>query len=424
MIEPVVSFFVNDENIWQIPDVSIKTFSLSSSIFSSYPGAELVIDDPEGKFLASLAIKPGNLIGILSAPGAQGEIQPVSTTTFSFCPLRVVGINNPGVFKSHSEQAQLGSIGGDFRLQLAHQWILESDWSNHAYTGSNSSIISNMLSQGKRGFAFSNISIDNSDDKGDIVRYKIAESEAQFIHRKLLPYTTIQSQATYSFVDETGGFHLHSFEGMYKKPASAIILPPRTDSISTKLYNSTAAIPQLFIYDGAWWIGDKFVGQLGVFQKRVYVENTNPKVGLSFVAKLPYFSSIPGYTLMKKNFIEGLADNGTSASVFPFREFEDVLRLNANNNGAMNEFFKLSITVDFSPDVITAGSTVQVNLAGMDGTLPHWMNGIWLAITTEHFLSEGRYYSKYMLARPAIKTLPSDIDAASLYYNSVTREKV
>ena len=419
MIEPVVSYFLNDESVWQIPDVSIKSFSLSASIFSSFPGSELVLNDPEGRFLAALGVKPGNLIGILAAPGGQGEIQPTSPSTFAFCPMRVVGINNPGVFKSFSDQAQLGSLGGDFRLQLAHQWILQSDWSNHAYAGKNSSILNSLITQGKRGFAFPSVSIDPSDDAGDIVRYKIAESEAQFIHRKILPYTTIQKQASYSFVDEVGGFHLHSFESMYNQPVSAIILPPFTDAASTSLYNPSARVPQLYTYDGGWWIGEKFMEQLGTFQKRVYVENTDPSVGLSFVAKLPYHSTIPGYTLMKNDFIQSVALNGTDAAVYPFREFEDVLRLNINNNGIMNEFFQLSVTVDFVPDIVRVGSTVQVKLAGIDTTKDHWMNGTWLAIASEHFLREGRYYSKYMLARPAISSLPSNIDAASLYNASL-----
>lgn len=415
MIEPVVSYFLNDENIWQIPDVSIKSFSLSASIASSFPGAELVLDDPEGKFLAALGIKPGNLIGILAAPGGQGDIQTTSNAIFTFCAMRVVGINNPGVFKSFSDQAQLGSLGGDFRLQLAHQWLIQSDWSNHAYTGKSSEIINKIITQGKRGFDFPKVSIDPTDDNGDMVRYKIAESEAQFIHRKILPYTTIQKQATYSFVDEVGGFHLHSFEGMYGQPVSAIILPPFTDAASTTLYDPSAKVPQLYVYDGAWWIGDKFLEQLSTLHKRVYIENTDPKVGLSFVAKLPYYSNIPGYTLIKKDFIDSIALNGTEAVVYPFREFEDTLRLNANANASMNEFFQLSITVDFVPDIVQVGSTVQVNLAGIDDTKAHWMNGIWLVIASEHFLREGRYYSKYMIARPAISNLPSNIDAASLY---------
>ena len=202
---------------------------------------------------------------------------------------------------------------------------------------------------------------------------------------------------------------------MYNQPASAIILPPLTDAASSSLYNSTTKTPQLCIYDGGWWIADKFIEQLGNFQKRIYAENANPAVRLSFVAQLPYKSSIPGYTLIKKDFIDSVALNGTDAAIYPFREFEDVLRLNINNNSAMNEFFQLSITVDFSPDIVHAGSTVEVKLAGTDASKGHWMNGIWLVTASEHFLREGRYYSKYMIARPAIGSLPSSVDAASLY---------
>lgn len=421
MIEPVVGIYLADEAGTQIPDNFIKSFKLYASIFSSFPGAEIVLDDPEGKFLGSLAIKPGNQVSILVGPG--GASTPSSSDILTMTPLRVLGAHNPGIHTSDNEKSQLGSLGGDYRIQLAHPWAMQSDWTNHAYRKKNSDIVSDMISTGdqNRGFKFTSVTIDPTDDKGEVTRYKIAESEARFIHQKVLPYSTIDHQAAYSFVDELGGFHFRSFVEMYSRDPKLIILPPLTDAVPTGLYDEKSAIKQLGIYDGAWWIGRQFLEQLGIFKKHLYVENPHPDVGLSFVAELPYQSAIPGYTLMKDDFIQGITA-GTDASVFPFRTFDDVLRLNTNSNGIMNEYFELSVSVDFAADLATVGSTVLVKLAGLNPAVEeHWMNGKWLVVASEHaqHSNEMRYYSKYLLARPAIDKLPTGIDAASLYNASL-----
>jgi hypothetical protein len=416
MIEPVISIYLADEESVQIPDNFIKSFKLYASIFSSFPGAEIVLDDPEGKFLGSLAIKPGNLVQMLAGPG--GANSPNDSDILTLTPLRVLGGYNPGVFTSDDDKAQLGSLGGDYRIQLAHPWAMQTDWSNHAYRKKNSDIIKDLISAGdiKRGFKFKDIQIDSSDDQGVVTRYKIVESEAKFIHQKVLPYTTIDNQPAYSFVDELGVFHLHSFKKMYEQNAKLIVLPPMSDAISMGFHIENSPVQQLGIYDGGWWIGKKFLEQLGNFKKTLYAENPHPDVALSFVAKLPYQPPIPGYTLMKKEFIDSVAS--TDAAVFPFRTFEDIVRLNTNNNAVMNEYFQLSVTVDFAADLATVGTPVQIKLAGADPTADHWMNGKWLVVAAEHSQHSDkgmRYYSKYLLSRPALDNLPMDIDPSTLY---------
>ena len=417
MKEPVVSIYLLDGKSAQIPDNYIKSFKIFASIFSSYPGAELVLDDSEGKFLSNLELKPGNQIQFLAAPGSSET--PTDSDILSLSPFRIIKIHNPGVYETTNQKATLGSLGGDYKIGLAHPWAIQSDWSNHAYRKKSSEIVRDVIAAGdqNRGFTFSKVTIDESDDKGNVTRYKIAESEAKFIHQKVLPYTTIDNQAAYSFVDELGAFHFRSFAEMYKQAPKLIILPPIGDATSSGLYDPESTITQLFIYDGAWWIGRKFLEQLGNFKKILYVENPHPDVGLSYVARIPYSSSIPGFTLMKKDLIDNITV-GTDAAIFPFRDFEDILRLNINNNAVMNEYFELSTTVDFAADLVTVGSTVQVKLAGTDSVeSEHWMNGKWLVIASEHSQLENhmRYYSKYLLARPAIDKLPDTLDSASLY---------
>ena len=146
-------------------------------------------------------------------------------------------------------------------------------------------------------------------------------------------------------------------------------------------------------------------------KKKIYLEDSNNQ--LNFVAKLPYAPSIPGYILVKKEFVDNI--DATDSAVYPFRNFEDAVRLNVNNNAIMNEFFRMSVVVNFSPDLAIVGQTLQVNLAGYETTELHWMSGKWLVTGTEHYVKDSRYYTKYFLCRPALNNLPTSINPESLY---------
>jgi hypothetical protein len=407
MKEPVVSAYLEGDPE-SIPDVSVKSIKVFASIFSSYPGAEIIIDDPEGRFLSALYTKPGANITIAAQSG--GVETSSNSPVLTFCPFRVIGISNKGVLLTDNEMVQLGSLGGDYVIHLSHPWAMQSDWSNHAYRAKASEIVRKVVSGSNRGFAFTKITIDPTDDAGNITRYKIGESEARFIHMKILPYATIDKQASYSFVDELGGFHLRSFLRMYNQEPKIAILPPRSDAVAT-LWDEKSTIEQMPLYDGAWWIGRKFLEQIGNFKKVIYVEDSLSQI--SFVANLPYQPAIPGYTLMKKEYVDNV--KVTDVSIYPYRNFEDAVRLNVNNNGVMNEFFQVSVTVDFAPDLAVVGQTALLRIAGYETTKDHWMNGRWLVAGAEHFQKDGRYYSKYLLSRPALNSLPADVNPETLY---------
>jgi hypothetical protein len=410
MREHVVSIYLEND-VDPIPDVTIKELKLYASIFSSYPGGEIVIDDPEGKFLSTIVTKPADTITIVSGPGDDNQQDVNNITPFYFGPMRVIGVTNKGVYTSANDLVQLGSLGGNYTIHLSHPWATNSDWSNHAYRAKTSAIINRIINNNARGFSFKSVTIDPTDDAGTTTRYKIGESEARFIHQKLLPYATIDKQASYSFVDEVGGFHLRSFLRMYNQEPRAIILPPLSDAVST-LWEDGSKTPQLAIYDGAWWIGRKFIEQIGNLKKLIYVEDSATQI--SFAANLHYKPAIPGYTLLKKDYVDNV--KVTEVSIYPFRNFEDAIRLNVNNNGVMNEFFQVSITVDFAADLATVGQTLTLKFAdATDTTKAHWLSGKWLIAGAEHFLKEGRYFTKYLVCRPALDVLPPSVTPESLY---------
>lgn len=401
-----------------IPFASVKSFSITASINSSFPKGELVLNDSEGRFLSTLSIKPGNLISFAFVDEDAEKSTSAKSLSLFQVTMRVLNVlggrESKGMMSTEeatTQQAKVGSLGGDVIVTLTDPWMTHTDYTNHAYKQKSSDIIRAVVANTKRNPVFKKISIDETDDSGLTVRYKIAQSEASFIHNKILPYATIERAATYCFVNEFGEFHLHNFKTMYSQDSKLRIIPPHEDTVTNDFRINSPKVQQKSLVDGAYNVGEEFLDQLATFKKIVYVEDSS--IHTNYIATIPYSSAIPGYTLMRKDYINNV--KATSATIYPFRLFEDVVRLEANNSGIMNEFFAVSVVVDLVIDVATVGATVDLVLAGQTVNDAHWMSGKWLIMNTDHFQKGGKYYSRLLLARPAVSDLPSDLGSGYLY---------
>lgn len=429
MTHALVSVVLEEEG-YEIPYASVKSFKLFTSMYSSFPYGELEIGDPEGRYLTYLAIKPGSLITVTVVPQTREEGSSVPTTDYNkkivLCRFCVVGIQNKGVNLTldNNEKVQLGSLGGNITLQLTHPWALYTDYSNRSFRKNSSTIIRELVQNPRRGitlFKPNQIKIDESDDSGStVVRFKLGESESQFIHRKVLPFTTIAGQPSYSFIDELGVFHLHNFKTMYGVAAKALVLPPPTEGYSGLLTKEDKGFVLLPFYDGSWGVGRKFIEQIGKIKKYLYVEE--PVSQSTLRAQLSYQSAIPGYVLIKKDLVDKVtsASGVTEASIIPFRDFGDAIRVDVNDTAIMDEFFQIEVTTELSLDGATVGTPVELRLAGDPPSTKHWASGKWLVTDTEHFTKDDRYFTKLHLGRPAIdaKSMPNNIDKDRLYLSA------
>ena len=420
-----------------IPLAIVKSFKIYSSIHSSYPIGELILDDKEGRLLSELAIRPGAVMrieaidedGNTTIAALNGNTSPSDSPSYYMTPMMIVGVENPEeddnieFMMMEDTPGRTSTLGGQVRVYLAHPWAVYSDWKNKAWKEGTqiSKIVKEIVQQSTgRGFAFSGFDLPKSetDDTKGPPRYKLQESEAEFITRKLLPYASLGKQPMYAFVDEQNKFHFQTFENLYNDNEPELsLVPPLTEAVREGESLLSNAINPHEILDGNWYIGRKFKEQLGVIKKNLYIEDSDART--SFKALSRYRTPIAGSTLLKKGFLSAV--DITSSEVIPFRFFGDGVRLSANRNRVMNEFFELSLITSLCFNQAAIGKTVDLRLLSTQGHMDdsedspqHWANGKWLVMETEHFLMEKRPYSKLLLARPAIE-LPGSLDPSEYY---------
>jgi hypothetical protein len=406
----------------QLPAANIRKFKIFASIFSQYPTGELILADPDGRILSNFAIRPGTILRIvatdMSAAMAPGATPAAATPEVPFTRMIIVGVENrdreddPGI--EPLEGAKTGPLGGNITVHLAHPWAVLNDNSNHAYQKRVSEIIKGIATSAVRGFSFDGANIRTTDDSGAIVRYKLQETESEFILNKLLPYATINSHASYAFVDERNVLNLQSFLTMYNQDPKLVIIPPMQDAQTQSSlmldFVKTPGLRHSFV-EGAWFLGRSFQEQMPMLKRKIYIENIADHV--TFVANTYYHSVVPGYTLIRKDFVASI--DTSEAVVFQHRNFEDALRLNSNILGVMNEFFEVSVTIPLAIDVAQVGKTAILFLMNSDPSQPHWANGKWVIVAAEHFEKDGVYFSKLLLAKPSIPGLPTAIEDPEKY---------
>lgn len=397
----------------RISPTSVEEFVVRSSIHTSYPTGELLLQDPEGKLLSELMIRPGSVLQIAGIDS--------NFSTFPLTPMIIVGIenvesgNDPKLIMLNDELAgRTGALGGYVRVHLAHPWGVYTSWRNRGFTKTSiSDIVKEIIEEPSRGFVFEKTDIGDSDDGTDGPnRYKLQESEAAFIAHKLLPYATIDSLAVYSFVNELNEFFFQNFKYMYDQDPKISLVPPFDEAMQAK---STIGFDDLEnvhqFTDGSWFIGNQFKEQLGAIKKLIYVDDSESRISYRMLAA--YHSALPGYTLLKRGFVD--TTPALMSERHPFRSFSDSIRLALNRNSIMNEFFEVSVTTTPCFDLASVGYPVELRLVLSDMDKAHWANGKWLITQSEHGYQGTEGYSKLRLSRPAIDSLPDELDAGDFY---------
>lgn len=401
----------------QIPASAVVDFKIRTSIHTSYPTGELLLEDPEGRVLSELMIRPGAILQIV----AISNETELAGSTYPITPMVIVGVENADnendlqmTVLDGQLASRTGALGGHVRVHLAHPWGVYTDWRNRAFTKKTiSDIVTEIANEEARGFQFEAVDVGATDDTADGPnRYKLQESEAAFIAHKLLPYASIDSSAVYSFVNEKHEFFFQNFPYLYDQDPVISIVPAIQESASEDSAIELEGLENLhYISDGHWFIGNQFKNQLGALRKLIYIDDSESRVSFRILTR--YRASLPGYTLLKKGLIEGAV--ALSAETHPFRPMSDGIRLAMNRNGIMNEFFEISVTTTTCIDVAAVGYPAELRLVESRPNQQHWADGKWLITQSEHGLTNGQTYSKLRLSRPAIDALPDALDPQEFY---------
>lgn len=180
-------------------DLSPMSFSIIEfdSIYQFYPKVKFVLSDYEGVSNEFLAFVDGTELEITF--GASDD--EVKKCKF------VVAKNAVPQQKTSSN-----GIGGDFEIELIHDYFMKQSKKSKAYQSNISNIVSNIVSN----YQFNSVDIEETLNLG--YWYQPFVNDSEFIMNYLLPFAfsnSAQNTPFYAFIDSNNGFHFKSFNSMF-----------------------------------------------------------------------------------------------------------------------------------------------------------------------------------------------------------------
>lgn len=180
-------------------DLSPMSFSIIEfdSIYQFYPKVKFILSDYEGVSNEFLAFVDGTELEITF--GASDD--EVKKCKF------VVAKNAVPQQKTSSN-----GIGGDFEIELIHDYFMQQFKKSNAYQSNISNIISSIVSN----YQFSSVDIEETLNSG--YWYQPFVNDSEFIMNYLLPFAfsnSAQNTPFYAFIDSNNVFHFKSFNSMF-----------------------------------------------------------------------------------------------------------------------------------------------------------------------------------------------------------------
>jgi len=325
---------------------------------------------------------------------------------------------------------------GNIRVWFGHPWFLYKDMKNHAYKPKNiGEHIKDILRNKDRGIDFivdkpsppprtkfpdlyhddMDTNFDKTDDNGKLGRFKIAESDWDFIRNKLLPYTAISRQPAHFYCDDISGlFYLKSFRTLFRQKPKILYHDScaeyQEDIIKSCNTHSISLETGHRVIQDAHIVINNFPLIKEIFPS-FYIENIENNTFLSGNKKLslqlrpsngPSFgNALPIDDLLVTKL------NGTSSKVIHNRQLVDALFLLFQSSKYIDEMFTLDITSFFNGSVVTIGNTAELfacrtEIAGEKKN--NWLGGKWVISELIHHSSRQNprvILSTARLIRPA-----------------------
>jgi hypothetical protein len=324
-------------------------------------------------------------------------------------------------------------FSGSIKVWFGHPWFLFKDTNNHAYDAmNNSKLIKKVLESTDRGIKFE-VNKDNfleSDDSGNINRYKVAETDWDFIKNKLLPFSTIQKlpplfycsllkkkeETKYKFV-----FNFTNSPTLYKQNPKIMIAPSQEALTEDNAFKEIESIckknnlePDTDIYY-LQTLKLKIISEDDIIDlaSQVYTENIETNKGDSVKKSISNnLGGTVGSTfgnLVPIDILYMTASLGTSVKIIKNRSLADALTLSLSNGKNFDNMFLLIAEINFIGDKITIGDTVEFFVpAIMENDKPKesWIRGKWLISGIEHYSDtmtddQSKLLSKLYLSRPS-----------------------
>lgn len=359
-----------------------------------------------------------------------GSYVEVNIFEDSVTPARIIKYPKFVIVAINSDITEMSSGEDTLELICSHPWALSKDYSSHAYAGmKNSNIIKNILSNSSnRPFKFlmKDAYWEDSDEDGNIPRYKCLESDMDFITTKLLPYTTIKSSPALFWIDELSIPHLQSFKNLFTADTNTVFIPGYNfDVINTDQYKNYTKI---FGADSCTVsISDDnpepFLNEL-----KAKISYEEPKYTLTFSGTLPVKISIGNDTSTKNSKLNQgklpldlftiINTKASDSKVYLNRNLDDEIALSINAQKILYNMFSINIDTYFCGDAVRTGENMSIYIPKLSTGKIHWLNGVWHIRSVKHYLTDEGMRSKLTLIRPSFtfnKDNTSIDNADSLY---------
>jgi len=382
-----------------ITDIPVENYAglyYYNSIKDGLPYGYFDINDQSGKYMASFE----NL-----QIGAEVEINIVDIDSEVEYPLgkNLVILNSEAVFDKKADQFM-----GIIRVWFGHAWFLYKDVKNHAYQPMNSAkLIEKILKSKDRGIAF-NVekgAILETDDEGKIARYKVCETDWDFIQNKILPYCAI-NQLPVHFFNDTITFNLKSFKDLYTQNPMCVFMPAEGNLTSQEQINKIQNFIKTNNIKISFPIQESFlkIGNIEMFDElfpSFYFENLEKgtfftgqkRLGNKIISRSG--SNFGNILPLDQKFM--FQSSGSSVKIIHNRQAIDSFSLLFETGKNLDFAFNLVLQTGFNGMII--GKTASVfapDTLGRDGKeKEHWLNGKWMINTIEHFNNPENYNQMY-----------------------------
>ena len=167
------------------------------SIYQFYPKVKFIVSDYEGIANEYLAFVDGTEVEITF-----GE----SDDTVKKCKFVVAKDAVP------QQKTSSNGIGGDFEIELIHDYFMKQYKKSNAYQSNISDIVSEIASK----YQFDSIDVEQTLNSG--YWYQPFVNDSEFIINYLLPFAfsnSAQNTPFYAFIDSNNVFHFKSFNSMF-----------------------------------------------------------------------------------------------------------------------------------------------------------------------------------------------------------------
>ncbi|MCF0125564.1 MAG: hypothetical protein HUJ68_07400 [Clostridia bacterium] len=383
----------------------IREFEFVSSISGQLPLGYFTYYDQDGTFLSKFEnLAVGTPITFKTVTDSENE----DLKKFKFKDYVILGVNS---LNGTGSAGQFDKIKGNIQVWFGHKWYLYKDTKNHAYAPmKNSKLVEKILKDDTRGFSFKINKIIESDDEGNVSRYKTCETDIDFLNNKVIPYCSHKKLPMYLFCNISNEFTFSSFLKMYEQKPKVLYMPAvvteddNADKVKAEQEKNSlkCSDEDSFIFASIDLATKQFVDKSKI---RLFLESNGDGLFISG-AKTPgntvgkntgskFFNLLP----LNQHF--AMTSTGSSTFTVRNRSMQDAMSFAYSQTKELDSCFKLTISGYFNAKQYNVGETVNIYF-----NLGNWLNGKWLIESFMIATSEGdsrkdNLLQSLVLIRPA-----------------------